>query len=526
MGKNLLNSIKAARPGYNRFDLTHDIKLSMNFGQLVPVCYQDVTPGDKWKIGCQSLIRFQPLIAPVMHRMDATIHYFFVPYRILWDKWETWITHGGADPSNFGDPLPAFPYISMGGSGAEAEQWQNGSLADYLGIPNPDQSGNTTRTEKLSAMPFAAYQKIWNEFYRDENLQNELETILGDGDNSAGFSLLWGVLRRRAWEHDYFTSCLPFAQKGPTVDVPLGDVLLKDDVTGTPGLIRDLARASHDTGVNSLKSDSVGTLTQTGGVTPPLVYDPNGSLEASPTSINDLRRAYALQRYFEKLARGGSRLKEFIQSMFGVNTGDARLQRPEYITGVKSPVVISEILNSTGTDALPQGNMAGHGISVVNGKYGSYFAREHGCIMGLMSIMPKTSYQNGIERFWKKYNDPTEYFTPDFAHIGEQETYNYEIYGFQTEAGGSQVFGYLPRYTEYKYANSRVAGDMRGNLKFWTMTRDFGTTPPGLNSDFIQCVNDDRQFAVIDETSQKLIVHVLNDLSVARMMPKYGTPTF
>lgn len=508
------------KPGYNRFDLTHDVKLSCNMGQLIPICVMDLVPGDKVNIGCESLIRFAPLIAPVMHRMDVTMHYFFVPNRILWESWEQFITQQGGEPFSPSSELPAFPFVTI----SESNYGGSGSLADYLGIPTPIGEN----TEDVNALPFLAYQKIWNEYYRDQNLQESTVDTANNGDNTANFNVI-GQLRRRAWEHDYYTAALPFAQRGAAVDIPLGDVKLKDlDNTRVQGGLWKDYQNENSAVDGTISADNITGAARAGnsggGSNRLTAYDPNGTLETGATTINDLRRAYALQRWLEKAARGGSRYIENILVNFGIKSSDKRLQRPEYITGIKSPVVISEILNTTGTDTLPQGNMAGHGISVTSGKYGRYFAEEHGYVIGVMSIMPKTAYQQGLDKHWLKIVDPTQYYWPDFAHIGEQEVLKKEVYAFQGDAGNN-TFGYVPRYAEYKFMQNRVAGDFRTNLDFWHMGRIFDGAP-NLNGQFITCEPDDRQFAVEDPGVQKLYCHVLNKISMARMMPKFGTPTF
>lgn len=502
-GKNLFNSVKVTAPGRNLFDMTHDFKFSANMGRLVPIMNMPVVPGDNVRIKPSALIRLAPMLAPMMHRCDVSMHYFYVPNRILWENFENFINNGtsGTDGSQ---SVPAFPYVTLTESNYTP-------LCDYLGVPPP--AGETSI--EISALPFAAYQMIYNNYYRDQNLIDEVIESLVDGDNTPAFSggTLENMnrLRNRAWEHDYLTSCLPFAQKGPAVELPIagfGDVEVKyNSVTGPTAL--------------DGTPDDINVVNQPGATSPVgRLYVPGADLIPQAATINDLRAAEKLQQFLEKLARAGSRFVELIKGVFNVDTGDARVQIPEFIGGLKTPIQISEVLNMTGTDQAPQGNMAGHGVSVAGGETMSYFCPEHGYIIGIMSVMPRTAYQDGLHRDWTKF-DPLDFYWPDFAHLGEQAVYNHEAFMNSAEPYGT--FGYIPRYSEYRYLNSRVAGEFRNSLDFWHMGRKFGTAP-ALNQDFVEADPTHRVFAVTDEEVQKLYVQVVNGVYASRLMPVYGTP--
>jgi len=475
---------------------------------LIPILVNECVPGDNYKISCEAMVRFAPMIAPIMHRVDVSMHYFFVPNRIIWKGWQDFIVSNTAN-------TPPYPFVSFDGNPSN----QYAKFLNYMGIPLR-QSGGGTSTD-INALPFAAYQCVYNEYYRDQNLISSVAFQLEDGDNSANVSDLL-TLRKRAWEHDYFTASLPFAQKGQAVDIPIGaiegDARVSINQTTNPGQVRiatDNASSTNPLGL------IVGAGTPTPGSTGNIYAETDG-LNVQPGTINDLRRAMRLQEWLEKNARGGTRYVENILMHFGVRSSDARLQRPEYITGIKSPVVISEVLNSTGEDGgLPQGNMAGHGIGVTSGNYGKYYCEEHGYIIGIMSVMPKTAYQQGIPRTYLK-KDNLDYFWPSFANIGEQEVQNQELYAYTATA--EDTFGYVPRYAEYKYQPSRVAGEFTSSLDYWHLGRIFATEP-ALNEDFVQCdpASTKRIFAVQDG-ADSLYCHVYNKIQAIRPMPKFGTP--
>jgi len=382
---------------------------------------------------------------------------------------------------------------------------------DNFGLPLMD--GTATASDKINALPFRAYQEIYNTYFRSQDLCDKVifPKTSGQVGSSAAGELT--KTRYRSWERDYFTSCLPEAQKGGEVLLPMeADIVYKQwsDVVGEAGNSGTLQSTNQST--ENLR---------VGGTTYKARIENIDTIENASTTINELRNAVRLQEWLEKNARGGTRYIENILTHFGVRSSDKRLQRPEYITGVKSPVVVSEVLNTTGQDGgLPQGNMSGHGISVTSGKSGSYYCEEHGYIIGIMSVMPKTAYQQGIPRTFLK-TDSLDYFWPTFANIGEQEVAKQELYAYT--ANKEETFGYVPRYAEYKYMPSRVAGEFRTSLNYWHLGRIFATEP-SLNSDFIECDPTKRIFAVEDPATDVLYCHVLNKIKAVRPMPKYGTP--
>ncbi len=509
----IFSNVFVRKPKSSAFNLSHERKLSANMGDLVPVLVQEVLPSDKFKLRMENLVRFQALKSPMMHRVDVSTFFFFVPYRLLWNEWEDFITGGEDGTSN-----PVFPQIHI--EDDELDKAPVGGILDHLGLPVQQFSGGTNL--KINALPLRAYYLIWNEYFRDQNISNPIPIDKGSGiKNLSQVIVQDGKCLRRAWQKDYFTSALPWAQRGPNVTL--------NTFADNPRVARKLPggqiqplyveRMSQQDNYKGVLID--GTQDNFEAQADPIIVDS----EANVTSINELRRAYRLQEWLEKNARGGGRYIEQILSHFGVKSSDARLQRPELLTAGKSPVMISEVLQqSQTTETSPQGNMAGHGVGASSTPYFNRKFEEHGLIIGLMAVTPQPAYMQGIPKLYSKF-DKFDYYFPEFDSLGEQPILNQELYydGYIQDGPNEETFGYTPRYAEYRYIPNTVHGDMRTNLKFWHMANDYSETP-NLNEKFIECDPTHRVFAVEDKNYQKLIIQTYCDFKAIRPMSKYAIP--
>ena len=507
------------KPKYSTFDLSHERKFSGNMGELIPMLVMETVPGDSFDIRTAQMIRFAPMIAPMMHHVTVYQHFFFVPNRITWDNWEQFITSG-----EDGQATCVIPYVTI-----EPDDITEGSLGDYLGLPM-----SSSGSKDVQILPLLAYNRIYNEYYRDQNLITEIPDIGIDGDQSgtALHDTLLAAPQKRAWQHDYFTSALPWTQKGPEATIPLGTSapIDFDDAGGLGTFVKD---ASGNVRINMLAGTTQTTATgqlefeENGPITP---YNIDNSAllsadlsSATAATINDLRTAFRLQEWLEKNARGGTRYVESILSHFGVRSSDARLQRPEFLGGGSVPISISEVLQTGSTDATtPQGNMAGHGIAAGQNASFHYRCEEHGYIIGIMSIRPKTAYQDGIPKHFLKF-DKFDYYWPAFAHLGEQPIDTCEL--FFDHGLAPEIFGYTPRYAEYKYMSDTVHGQYRTTLDFWHMGRKF-TSAPTLSQQFIECDPTTRIFAVTEGSPEQMYIHVHHAIRGKRPMPFFGTPIF
>ena len=556
----IFSSVRVKKPKKNKFNLSHEKKISGRMGDLIPCLCMEVVPGDTFRGGTEMICRFAPMTHPVMHNINARIEYFFVPNRLVMEGWEDFITGGQHVKGKQPVAPPPIPTMKYGMFPANLDyvpdEFTNGSLCDYMGLPTVDPGqfeGNDTRVfqQDVSILPFRAYQLIYDDYYRDQSLEEERTAFKRAPSFNSSLQVFQdpdGLLKlqKRAWQKDYFTSALPWAQKGD-VDIPISlkqgaqvyldtdsidDVqYIVDPATGQkqPQELKLFAGGTYGLGVGNSEPSAPGVL------------DPNGTLkvdaEAESGTITDLRRAFKLQEWLEKQALAGSRYIETIMAHFGVRGKDARLQRPQFLGGGKVPVVISEVIQHSSTTREGNettsvlGDMAGHAVAVGNSPKFSYTADEHGYIIGILSVMPETGYMQGIPRHFSKL-DKYDYYWPEFAHIGEQEVKNKELFFAwnQTQEDDAvdhndDTFGYQSRYSEYKYIPNTVHGDFRGNLLSWHMARKFDSRP-NLNNTFIKPGDDtlNRPFSVQEDANEHLWIELYHHVKALRPMPYYGTP--
>ena len=567
----LFTSVKTPRVPLNRFDLSFDRIGTYKMGKLYPIICKEMLPGDRFRVRTDSLVRTMPLSSPAFGRLRMYIHYFFVPNRLVWDHWEDFITGGESGEDTHVSPY--LPWSTLVGADFQARSksddagnWtykpEDGLVAAF-GLPVQPYAGSNvveagvangiSTTTPVSVLPFRAYRLIWNEYYRDQNVDDELpidtaadgeQDITAWGDEKFKGSILGDLLSRR-WLKDYFTSALPTPQRGPDVQLPIvGEggtiqadgplkLLIQNKGTGeitknTSAFVPDVNKGlGNVTSINIAESptdqfplDVQHTdLMYASGLT-----TAGGSVVAA--TINDLRRAIALQRFYEISARAGSRYIETIMGHFHVRSSDARLQRPEYLGGGVTDINVGEVLQTSATDQTsPQGNMAGRGFGIGRSNQCTYRAEEHGYLFGIMSIIPEPFYYQGIDKEWTRQSR-VDYYWPSFAHLGEQEIDKSELSvgtsDGETDTYG-KLFGYAPRYAEYKFSKNIITGLLRGSLANWTFARKI--SDPNLNAAFLEIPQVNNPFAVQDEDTDKFIIWLSNDIRALRPMPFFGTPS-
>lgn len=531
------------------FDRSASVKTTFNCGDLVPFYVDEVLPGDTLQIDTSKVVRLQTPITPIMDNLYLDTYYFFVPSRLVWSHWVN-LMGENTESAWIPETVYQVPQVT-----APIGGWSTGTIADYMGIP--------IGVEGLSvnALPLRAYALIVNDWFRDENLQQPLNIQLGDatqtgtnGDNYITDCALGGKPFVAGKMHDYFTSCLPAPQKGPDVTLPLisGTVeplavfsssdthnLSKFPLTLTrqPGA----AAGAYPLFGNATTADSERYVVQPGatssGSTTPgsqfgrpnnLWADGSGLSTATAASINQLRLAFQTQKYFEKLARGGSRYIESLKVMFGVTNPDYRLQRPEYLGGNRIPITINQVIQqSQTTETSPQGATSGQSLTTdVHSDFTKSFT-EHGYIIGLMVARYRHTYQQGLHRMWTR-KSALDFYNPVFANIGEQPVYNREIYA-QGKPADTEVFGYQEAWAEYRYRPSICTGEMRStatnSLDIWHLGDDYASQP-FLSAAWIRedKSNVDRVLAVQSSVSNQFFADVYIRNKSTRPMPVFSVP--
>ena len=573
MSNSIFQSVVSSKRRYNNFPLGREVLTSGQIGKLIPVQVDEVVPGDRFKMSAAFLCRFTPLSAPVMARFIVHFHSFYGPFRIITPETSRESTYEKFMKSigKASEDVPVLPYIYSAQSANFQNRFLVGTLADYLGYP----TGITSipQEDRITALPFLAYQRIYQDFYRRDQIEAEVvyPSNIGALSCSNGDSTALSIdanydldenqvkatfgdlfkLQTRNYERDYFTSALPEPQFGDEVSIGDGNIEwmnpnnitlsgVSSVLTGasgqtiniqTPQDANWLPSQNNDTSkaylgwVSGLPSNIYANKLE---ITPQAGNQLASALQGNSITINEFRLAMQLQGIKEKINRVGTRYLEIMQGIYDVRVPDARLQRPVYLGGFKNPVTIGSVMQTSETGTTPQGTLTGQMSAAGSNNLcnGGYMFLEHGYLITIMSITPRTSYYGGMpKKFMKKY--PEDFYIPDFDHLGEQEILKGEL-KYTCTPGDKETFGYTPRYAELKSSFSTVHGEFRTTLENWHVSRDFDTLP-SLNSSFIKAEPEDfdRIFAfqnVPGTSNEHFQMQIYLDVVAKRNMSKYSTP--
>lgn len=531
------NQVPHANVPRARFKRDYSLLTTMNEGDLVPIYCDEVLPADTAKIDLNALMRMSTPLYPVMDNCYCDFYFFFVPSRLLWEHFENLM--GQNDSTFWAEKVEYTTPKTTAPTGG----WSVGTLADYFGIP--------TGIENLqvNSLPFRAYAKIWNEWFRDENLQQPVtmnKTDATTAGSNAGTALTdaeaGGLPLKVCKYKDYFTSCLPTPQKGDPVKINTsnGNVLPLLE-NGTPAYKYEPNSFAFGTN-NFWENDTTGStnnqitaITSDGSGNGNRYNDASGNqakvtlgVEMNAININELRQAIAVQHILERDARTGTRYKEILQGAWGVTSPDARLDRSEYIGGYRLPININQVIQTSSTDSTsPQGNTAAFSMTTMSRNMATYSATEHGFIIGLAAVRVDHSYQQGLSRLWTR-STRFSYYDPMLANLGEQAVLNQEIYA-QGNAQDEEVFGYQEAWADYRYRTNMITGEMRSTyaqtLDAWHYADKYNNLPK-LSSDWIKegKENIDRTIAVQSDKSRQFICNLYFDQTWTRAMPIYSIP--